>query len=80
MNYLGIGVANVVSIFDPEMVIIGGGVTQVGDILFERVRKVVNERCFKVMSDNCDIVPAALGTSAGVVGAAALAILESKNH
>lgn len=80
LNYLGIGVANVVSIFDPEMVIIGGGVTQVGDILFERVRKVVNERCFKVMSDNCDIVPAALGTSAGVVGAAALAILESKNH
>lgn len=80
LNYLGIGVANVVSIFDLEMVIIGGGVTQVGDILFERVRKVVNERCFKVMSDNCDIVPAALGTSAGVVGAAALAILESKNH
>ena len=80
LNYLGIGVANVVSIFDPEVVIIGGGVTQVGDILFNRVREVVTQRCFKVMSDNCDIVPAGLGTDAGVVGAVALAILESKNH
>lgn len=80
LNYLGIGVANAVSIFDPEMVIIGGGVTQVGDVLFDRVRQVVKKRCFKVMSDNCQIVPAGLGTNAGVVGAVALAILESKNH
>ena len=80
LNYLGIGVANAVSIFDPEMVIIGGGVTQVGDVLFDRVRQVVKKRCFKVMSDNCEIVPAGLGTNAGVVGAVALAILESKNH
>ena len=80
LNYLGIGVANVVSIFDPEVVIIGGGVTQVGDILFNRVREVVTQRCFKIMADNCDIVPAGLGTDAGVVGAVALAILESKNH
>ena len=80
LNYFGIGVANVVSIFDPEVVIIGGGVTQVGDILFNRVREVVTQRCFKIMADNCDIVPAGLGTDAGVVGAVALAILESKNH
>ncbi|MBE6048950.1 MAG: ROK family protein [Clostridium sp.] len=79
LNYLGIGVANVISIFDPEAVIIGGGVTQVGDILFSRVKEVVNERCFKVMSNNCEIVPAGLGTNAGTVGAVALAILESKD-
>ncbi|MCR4942928.1 MAG: ROK family protein [Clostridium sp.] len=80
LDYLGIGVANAVSIFDPEMVIIGGGVTQVGDILFNRVREVVKKRCFKVMSENCEVVPAGLGTNAGVVGAVALAILESKNN
>lgn len=79
MNYLGIGVANAISIFDPEMVIIGGGVSKVGDILFDTVRKVVNKRCFKSMAEACEIVPAGLGVDAGVVGAVALAILESKN-
>ena len=79
MNYLGIGVANAISIFDPEMVIIGGGVSKVGDILFDTVKSVVKARCFKAMSDSCEIVPAGLGTDAGVMGAVALAILETKN-
>lgn len=79
LNYLGIGVANAVAIFDPEMVVIGGGVTQVGDILFNKVRQVVNKRCFKNMAEACEVVPAGLGSNAGVVGAVALAILESKN-
>lgn len=77
LTYLGIGVANAVAIFDPQMVIIGGGVTQVGDKLFDRVREVVNKRCFKNMAESCEIVPAGLGINAGVVGAVALAILES---
>ena len=79
MNYLGIGVANAISIFDPEMVIIGGGVSKVGDILFDTVKSVVKTRCFKAMSESCEIVPAGLGTDAGVMGAVALAILETKN-
>ena len=79
MNYLGIGVANAISIFDPEMVIIGGGVAKVGDIMFDKVQAVVNKRCFKSMAESCKIVPAGLGSDAGVVGAVALAILESKN-
>ena len=79
MNYLGIGVANAISIFDPEMVIIGGGVSKVGDILFDTVKSVVKTRCFKAMSESCEIVLAGLGTDAGVMGAVALAILETKN-
>ena len=79
MNYLGIGVANAISIFDPEMVIIGGGVSKVGDNLFDTVKTVVKTRCFKAMSESCEIVPAGLGTDAGVMGAVALAILETKN-
>lgn len=78
LNYLGIVVANAVAIFDPQMIIIGGGVTQVGDILFDRVRQVVKKRCFKTMAEACQVVPAGLGTKAGVVGAVALAIMESK--
>ncbi|NLK94556.1 MAG: ROK family protein [Clostridiales bacterium] len=80
LNYLGIGVANAISIFDPEMVIIGGGVSKVGDILFDTVKAVVKKRCFKSMAESCEIVPAGLGGDAGVMGAVALAILESKNN
>lgn len=78
LGYLGIGVANAISIFDPEMVVIGGGVSKVGSVIFDKVQEVVNKRCFKTMAESCKIVPAGLGTDAGVVGAVALAILESK--
>ncbi|MGL5245700.1 MAG: ROK family protein [Sarcina sp.] len=78
LNYLGIGVANAIATFDPDMVVIGGGVSKAGDIVFEKVQEVVNRRCFKAMSEHCKIVPAGLGTDAGVIGAVALALLESK--
>ncbi|ACD22098.1 ROK family protein [Clostridium botulinum] len=77
LNYLGIAVANAVSIFDPEVIIIGGGVSKAGNIVFDTVRKVVDKRCFKSMAESVKIVPAGLGTDAGVVGAVALALLET---
>lgn len=78
LNYLGITIANVITSFDPDMVVIGGGVAQAGKIVFDNVQEVVNIRCFKAMSENCKIVPAGLGKDAGVVGAVALALLEGK--
>lgn len=78
LNYFGICVANTITTFDPEMVVIGGGVSKAGNIIFDTVNKVVKERCFPVMVENCKILPAALGEDAGVMGAAALAIMESK--
>ena len=78
LTYLGIGVANAIATFDPEMIIIGGGVSKAGDIVFDTVEKVVNKRCFKSMAESCEIVPAGLGSDAGVVGAVALAIIESR--
>lgn len=77
-NYLGIAVANAITAFDPDMVVIGGGVSQMGDVMFDKVKEVVNTRCFKAMAEHCKIVPAGLGTEAGVQGAVSLALLESK--
>lgn len=71
-NYLGIGIASFINIFDPEMIVIGGGVSKVGDILFDRLRKIALERSFNVMSSTVKIVPASLGTDAGIVGAIAI--------
>ncbi|WP_127836942.1 ROK family protein [Clostridium prolinivorans] len=76
LNYLGIAVANIITSFDPDMVVIGGGVAQAGKIVFDKVQEVVDKRCFKAMSEYCKIVPAALGKDAGVIGAVALALLE----
>ncbi|MCT4621946.1 MAG: ROK family protein [Marinisporobacter sp.] len=78
LNYLGICVANMITSFDPELVIIGGGVSKGGSIVFEKVKEVVKTRCLKAMWESTKIVPAALGTDAGVKGAIALAIMESK--
>lgn len=76
LNYLGICVANVITSFDPEMVVIGGGVSKAGKIVFDMVKEVVNKRCFKIMADSCKIVPAKLGAEAGVMGACSLALME----
>lgn len=77
-NYLGICIANIIVSFNPEVVVIGGGVAKCGSILFEKVQEVVNKRALKSMVESCRIVPAALGSDAGVIGAVALAITESK--
>ncbi|MDT8719425.1 ROK family protein [Clostridium sp. 19966] len=75
LNYLGICVANVACAFDPDVIVIGGGVAQGGEIVFETVREVVKNRAIAPMNE-CKVVPAGLGTDAGVMGAIAVAISE----
>ncbi|HEY6103808.1 MAG TPA: ROK family protein [bacterium] len=71
--YLGIGMANLLNIFNPERIVIGGGVSKAGEMLFEPVRRIARERAFERPGRDADIVPAALGDDVGVVGAAAVA-------
>lgn len=78
LDYLGVCVANTAAIFDPDVIVIGGGVAQAGDIVFDHVRKVVTSRCLKPVAKHTKILPAELGSDAGVIGAVALAIMESK--
>ena len=70
---LGAGLVNVVNIFNPEMIIIGGGVAAMGDMLLEPARRVVAERVFSLPARLVRIVPARLGDMAGLLGAAAYA-------
>ena len=70
-RYLGTGIANLLNIFNPDVVVIAGGVTQAGDALFEPLRAEVRRRAFKPAVDSCRIVPGSLPGTAGVVGAAA---------
>jgi len=70
---LGVGMVNLVNIFNPEMIIVGGGVAQMGDLLLEPARQVVRERAFQLPAQAVRIVPAQLGDNAGVLGAAIFA-------
>lgn len=78
MNYLGIGLANVVALLDPEKIVIGGGVSKAGAVVFDTVRRVIDKRCFKIMAQGVKVVPAELGTDAGVVGAIGIVLSKIK--
>jgi len=70
---LGIGVVNIVNIFRPQLVLIGGGVSRQGDTLLNPIREMVRKSCFGgEKSALPDIEAAALGNEAGMVGAASL--------
>ncbi len=69
---LGAGVANIINIFNPEVVVICGGVTLAGDKLFVPLRSEVKRLAFKPAVDVCRIVPGELTGTAGVYGAAAV--------
>ena len=70
-RFLGAGIANLLNIFNPDVVVVAGGVTQAGDALFEPLQAEVRRRAFKPAVDACRIVPGALPGIAGVVGAVA---------
>ena len=69
-KFLGVGVANLLNIFNPEVVVICGGVTLAGDHLFVPLRREVTRRAFKPAVAACRIVPGELPGTAGVYGAA----------
>jgi glucokinase len=69
---LGAGLANIVNLFNPDMIVIVGGVTRAGDYLFTPLRSEVRRRAFRSAEQACQIVPGALPETAGVIGAAGL--------
>jgi glucokinase len=69
-HYLGLGIANVMSILSPHCVVIGGGVSQLGDWLLEPARQTLKARCFTAPVDRTPIVQATLGGQAASIGAA----------
>ncbi|OPZ22943.1 MAG: Glucokinase [candidate division BRC1 bacterium ADurb.BinA364] len=73
-HYLGIGIANMVVAIHPSLVVLGGGVAGIGDLLFDTVRDTLKQRVYMMPVDDIKILPSALGDKAGVLGAGALAI------
>ncbi len=70
-RYLGIGVASLINIFNPQKVILAGGMMRSGHILLDEVRKYAFLNCLKASRKDVEIVAAKLGDDAGAIGAAA---------
>ncbi len=73
---VGIGVANLIQVYNPEVLIVGGGIAQAGRLLFEPMLRTVRARAHMVPASTARIVPAQLGDDAGVIGGAVLAASE----
>ena len=71
-GYIGIGLASVVNLLNPEKVVIGGGVADAGDLLFNPIKKTLSERTMPIQGAAVEIVHAELGNTAGVIGASLL--------
>lgn len=75
-GYLGTGVANIINLLNPELVIVGGGVTRAGDLIFKPLKRAVQKRAFSVSAEVAEIIPVSLGKDCTVIGAATLVLKE----
>jgi len=75
-RYLGIAVAMLVNLLNPDRVIIGGGVIQAGFPLIEPIRRAVKQRALEVAGERVSIVLADLGVEASAVGAATVVMIQ----
>jgi glucokinase len=69
-RYLGIGIANTVTVLTPDRVVIGGGIAAAFDLLLRPIQEELRRRVRTTALDEVAIVPAQLGTWAGAIGAA----------
>ncbi|HVM16842.1 MAG TPA: ROK family protein [Gaiellaceae bacterium] len=74
VDAFGSGLTSIVNVFEPELVVVGGGVSSAGDALLAPARDYVRARAIVPGAAALDVVPAALGERVGVVGAAAVVL------
>ncbi len=67
-GWLGIGLVNITHVFDPEMIVVGGGVGELGELLIGPARAFVQEHAMPPARDRVRVAPAKLGNKAGLVG------------
>lgn len=74
--YVGVGLANLINIFNPELIVIGGGLANIGDRLLQPAFRVAGERAFPEAYQRVRFARAELGQDCGALGAAAFALKE----
>ena len=73
IDYLGCGLVNIINIFQPEILCVGGGISKEGDYILEPVKKIIErDRYTKHNANQTKLCIAQLGNDAGIIGAAFL--------
>lgn len=78
--YLGIAMVSFIHTFDPQLIVVGGGVSKAGDLLLEPVRSIVAERAMNEEWRHTPIIRAILGDDVGLLGAVALVLMETRGR
>ncbi len=73
-RYLGMGIANIVSLLNPEMIVLGGGLMQAADLFLDTIKQVMADRAQPIAARQVRIEVTSLGEDAGLFGAARLAL------
>ncbi|MFW5873472.1 MAG: ROK family protein [Bacillota bacterium] len=73
-KYLGIGVANLINLFNPDTIVFGGGVMKAKELFWIEMLKSVENNALSASANDCEFLEAALGDNTGVIGAIAVAI------
>ena len=79
MEYIGLGISNLIEIFNPDLIVIGGGVSLAGDIFFDNIRDVVQKNLMRPTARQIHILPVAFGTNAAIMGAFSLILSKVLN-
>lgn len=79
-DYLAMGIANLISLLDPEMVVLGGGLMRAHDLLLDRIRSGIRRWAQPIAAAKAAIELTTLGEQAGLLGAARLAFLHTGIH
>jgi glucokinase len=74
-TYLGVGLSTVVQLLNPEVIVLGGGLTRIGRLLMDPCLQALRENVHPVVADSARIVPSHFGEDVGLVGAAALVLV-----
>ncbi len=69
---LGVALAGVVNLLNPDVIVVGGGVAGAGRVLFDSIRETISKRAMPVQAGNVRVLKARLGNDAGLIGAAIL--------
>ena len=77
--FVGIGVANTITFLNVEMVVIGGGISQAGPVLWDPIMRTVRANALAEALEVCQIVPTALGDDAGIYGGIVLVLQEMES-
>lgn len=75
-EHLGYGITTLIHLFNPERIVMGGGVMASGNLLLNEAKKTIIERCLPNMREHTDIHQTRLGTEIGVLGAAGLFFMD----